>query len=151
MNKVNFYWRYIQLDKLSFSPKTLGSKVKEYLKFNVVGMANFAVSQILYLTLYLYFKIDYIIAYTFTSILSVTASYFLNSKFTFKDKHYSLKKYILSFLVYAFEYGLYLVVILLFVNIFHLSKAIAPIIAPAFSTIPVFFLMRLVIKHTNKK
>ena len=41
--------------------------------------------------------------------------------------------------------------IIALVNIFNLSKAIAPIIAPIFSTIPVFFLMRLVIKHNDNK
>lgn len=98
----------------------------------------------------MYFKVDYLVSYTITSIISITASYYLNSKFTFKDKGYSLKKYLLSFSVYIFEYVLNLVIILILVNILNLNKAIAPIIAPVFSTIPVFFLMRLVIKHTDK-
>ena len=34
-------------------------KVREYIKFNIVGMSNFAVSQLIYLTLYLLFKINY--------------------------------------------------------------------------------------------
>ncbi len=130
--------------------KLYKSKIIEYVKFNLIGTANFAVAQIFYLTLYFIFKINYIVAYTITSILSITASYYLNSKFTFKEQKYSLKKYLLSFLVYVFEYTINLGIILAFVNMFGLSKAIAPIIAPVFSTIPVFFLMRLVIKHTDK-
>lgn len=130
--------------------KLYKSKIIEYIKFNLIGTANFAVAQIFYLTLYFIFKINYIVAYTITSILSITASYYLNSKFTFKEQKYSLKKYLLSFLVYVFEYAINLGIILAFVNMFGLSKAIAPIIAPVFSTIPVFFLMRLVIKHTDK-
>ena len=130
--------------------KLYKSKIIEYVKFNLLGTANFAVAQIFYLTLYFIFKINYIVAYTITSILSITASYYLNSKFTFKEQKYSLKKYLLSFLVYVFEYTINLGIILAFVNMFGLSKAIAPIIAPVFSTIPVFFLMRLVIKHTDK-
>ena len=131
--------------------KLYKDKIIEYIKFNIIGTANFVVAQIFYLTLYLVFKINYLVAYTITSIISISASYYLNSRFTFKEQKYSLKKYLLSFLVYIFEYALNLGVILAFVNIFGLSKVIAPIIAPVFSTIPVFFLMRLVIKHTNKK
>ncbi|WMT82102.1 hypothetical protein TEMA_24600 [Terrisporobacter mayombei] len=131
--------------------KLYKDKIMEYIKFNIIGTANFVVAQIFYLTLYLVFKIDYLIAYTITSVISISASYYLNSRFTFKEQEYSLKKYLLSFLVYIFEYALNLGVILSFVNIFGLSKAIAPIIAPIFSTIPVFFLMRLVIKHTDEK
>ncbi|MDU4861445.1 MAG: GtrA family protein [Terrisporobacter othiniensis] len=131
--------------------KLYKDKIIEYIKFNIIGTANFAVAQLFYLTLYLVFKINYLIAYTITSVISITASYYLNSRYTFKEKKYSLKKYLLSFLVYIFEYALNLGVILSLVNTFGLSKAIAPIIAPIFSTIPVFFLMRLVIKHTDEK
>lgn len=131
--------------------KLYKSKIKEYIKFNLIGTANFIVAQGLYLTLYLLFKINYILAYTITSALSISASYYFNSKYTFKENHYSLKKYILSVLIYVFEYAINLGIILLLVNIFHFSEVIAPIIAPVFSTIPVFFLMRLVIKKTPKK
>lgn len=136
-------------NNLTSKSKNIGDKIKEYIKFNIVGMANFVISQLLYLTLYLFFHINYIIAYTIISIISITASYYFNSKYTFKDKHYTLKKYILTFIVYAFEYGLNIGIILAFVHFFDMSKAIAPIIAPVFSTIPVFFLMRLVIKNTD--
>lgn len=135
------------IDKL----KLYKDKIIEYIKFNIIGTANFVVAQIFYLTLYLVFKINYLVAYTTTSIISITASYYLNSKFTFKEQKYSLKKYLLSFLVYVFEYALNLGIILALVNLLDLSEAIAPIIAPVFSTIPVFFLMRLVIKHTEEK
>ena len=68
------------IDKLNF----FKGKIKEYIKFNIIGTSNFIVSQIFYITLFLVFNLNYIIAYTITSILSVIASYFLNSKFTFK-------------------------------------------------------------------
>ena len=131
--------------------KLYKSKIIEYIKFNIIGTANFLVSQIFYLTLYMVFKINYLMAYTITSIISITASYYLNSKFTFKEEQYSLKKYLLSFLIYLCEYAINLVIILVLVNMFKFSKAIAPIIAPIFSTLPVFFLMKLVIKRTHSK
>lgn len=142
---------FIIKDKFINKLKLYKSKIIEYIKFNIVGSINFIVSQIFYLTLYMIFKVNYIIAYTITSIISISASYYLNSKFTFKEEKYSLKKYILSFLVYLFEYALNLGIILVLVNMFKFSKAIAPIVAPIFSTIPVFFLMKLVIKPSQSK
>ena len=126
--------------------KLYKNKIIEYIKFNIIGCANFLVAQCFYLTLYLVFKINYIIAYTITSAISISASYYFNSKYTFKEDHYTLKKYILSILVYIFEYMINLGIIIILVNIFKLNKIVAPFIAPVFSTIPVFFLMRLIIK-----
>ena len=142
---------FIINNNLSLRFSKIKEKIKEYIKFNIIGTINFVVSQGLYLILYLYFHINYIVAYTITSVISITASYFFNSKYTFKENQYTLKKYILSILVYLFEYALNLGLILLLVNKFSINKAIAPIIAPIFSTIPVFFLMRLVIKNKHKK
>jgi len=121
-------------------------KVREYIKFNIVGMSNFAVSQLIYLTLYLLFKINYIVSYTITTVFSVCVSYFFNSKFTFKQEKYSLSKFLLTILIYICEYLINMTAILFLVNIIGLNKIIAPIIAPVFSTIPVFFLMRFIIK-----
>ncbi|MEG0855196.1 MAG: GtrA family protein [Terrisporobacter sp.] len=137
-------------NNLSQKIKGLSGKIIEYIKFNVVGMINFIISQLFYLTLYIIFNVNYIIAYTITSAISITASYYFNSKYTFKDQNFTFKKYFLSILVYIFEYILNLGAIVTFVHFFNISKAIAPIIAPIFSTIPVFFLMRLVIKNTDR-
>ena len=73
--------------------KLYKNKIIEYIKFNIIGCANFLVAQCFYLTLYLVFKINYIIAYTITSAISISASYYFNSKYTFKENHYTLKKY----------------------------------------------------------
>lgn len=123
----------------------LKSKFVEYIKFNIVGLSNFWISQLFYLILYLGFKINYLISYTIISIISITASYFLNSKYTFKNNNLSLKKFILTFLVYIFEYVLNMGVIIFIVNIIGISEVFAPMLAPVVSTIPVFFLMKLVI------
>lgn len=131
----------------SFKNKKLTSKIKEYIKFNIVGLSNFWLSQFFYLILYLGFKINYLISYTITSVISITASYFFNSKYTFKNNKLSLKKFILTFLVYIFEYALNLGVILFLVNVFNISEIFAPMLAPVISTIPVFFLMKFVINN----
>ena len=133
------------VDKLKF----LKGKIKEYIKFNIIGTSNFLVSQVFYIILFMVFKLNYILAYTITSILSIIASYFLNSKFTFKSESYSTKKFSLSVLVYIFEYILNMGIIIFLVKTFNINELIAPLIAPVFSTPPVFFLMRLVIKNKN--
>lgn len=131
----------------SFKNKKITSKIKEYIKFNIVGLSNFWLSQFFYLILYLGFKINYLISYTITSVISITASYFFNSKYTFKNNKLSFKKFILTFLVYIFEYALNLGVILFLVNVFNISEIFAPMLAPVISTIPVFFLMKFVINN----
>ena len=133
-------------DKLKF----FKGKIKEYIKFNIIGTSNFIVSQIFYIILLLAFNLNYIIAYTITSVLSVIASYFLNSKFTFNNSNYSTKKLYLSILVYVFEYIFNMAIIILLVMLFNVNQIIAPLIAPVFSTPPVFFLMRLVIKNKDR-
>ena len=79
-------------------------EIIEYIKFNIIGISNFLISQIIYISLFLGLKLNYLIAYTITSVISISASYFLNSKFTFKENNYSTKKFSLSILVYVFEY-----------------------------------------------
>lgn len=110
----------------SFNLKNTKSKFVEYIRFNIVGISNFWVSQIFYLILFLGFKMNYLIAYTIVSVISITASYFLNSKYTFKNNNLSFKKFLLTFLVYIFEYILNMGVILLMVNILNISKVFAP-------------------------
>lgn len=131
---------------MSDKMKNIKSKFIEYMKFNIIGISNFIVSQLFYITLYIIFKLHYIIAYTITSILSITAAYFLNSKYTFKEKKYCPKKFYMTGLVYIFEYALNLGIIVAMVNYLHIGKIIAPFIAPVISTPITFFLMRLVIK-----
>lgn len=127
------------------------NKLIEYIKFNIIGSTNFLVSQFIYISLFLGLKLNYLIAYTITSVISITASYFLNSKFTFKENNYSTKKFSLSILIYVFEYILNMGVIISLVQVFNIGKILAPIIAPVFSTPPVFFMMRGVIKKKSQK
>lgn len=131
------------IDKLKF----LKGKIKEYIKFNIIGLSNFIVSQIFYITLFMVFRLNYILAYTITSVLSVTASYFLNSKFTFNSDNYSSKKFSLSVLIYIFEYILNMGIIIFLVKVLSINEIIAPLITPIFTTPPVFFLMRATIKN----
>jgi putative flippase GtrA len=125
--------------------KNRRSKVCEYINFNIIGIANFIVSQMFYIGLHLIVKINYISAYTLTTFLSITASYFLNTKITFKQQKYSTKRFSMSILVYLFEYVFNMGIIFLLVEFLGISKIISPFIAQSLSTIPVFFMMRSVL------
>lgn len=127
--------------------KFFKSKFKEYLKFNIIGMCNFIVSQIVYISLFSIFKLNYIIAYTLTSILSMSASYFLNSKITFRQNNYCPIKFSLSALVYVLEYIINMFIIVVLVNKFNFSELIAPILAPIVSTPIVFLMISYIIKR----
>ena len=132
---------------MSYKLINLKSKIIEYIKFNIIGFCNFFLSQLIYLFLLLKLHLNYIIAYTIVSLVSITVAYFFNSKFTFKENRISIKKFFLTSLIYIFEYILNLGIIICMVKFLNLSKIIAPILAPAFTTPIIFFLMRYVIKQ----
>ena len=62
------------------------------------------------------------------------------------SEKYSLSKFLLTILAYVCEYLLNMTIILFLVNVVGIKKVFAPTIAPVFSTIPMFFLMRFIIK-----
>lgn len=125
----------------------LRNKIKEYVKFNIVGIINFIVSQCFYISLYLIFNINYLIAYTITSVLSVVASYIFNTKYTFREKNYSTKKFSITVLIYIFQYILNMASMVFMVNLFNLGEIISSFFAPVISTPIIFILMRLTIKN----
>lgn len=131
--------------------KSLKSKFREYIKFNIVGIINFAISQCFYITLFVVFKLNYILSYTLTTVLSVIASYIFNTKYTFREKNYSTKKFSLTFLIYILQYIINMGSIIIMVDLFGFGEIISSFFAPAISTPIVFILMRLAIKKSSKK
>lgn len=127
--------------------KNMKGKIKEYIKFNIIGISNFLVSQCFYITLYLVFKLNYIFAYTITSVLSVIASYIFNTKYTFREKSFSTKKFSLTVLIYILQYIINMASIIAMVNLLGLGEILASFFAPVISTPIVFILMRLTIKN----
>lgn len=131
--------------------KSFKNKFKEYIKFNIVGIINFIVSQCIYIALCIIFKINYILSYTITSVLSVIASYIFNTKYTFREKHYCSKKFSLTVLIYLLQYIINIVSIIIIVNLLGLGEILASFFAPIISTPIVFILMRLAIKKSSTK
>ncbi len=124
----------------------------QFVKFGIVGVSNTVISYVLYIvTLYglkaagLMAEADYLIAQGVAFVLSVLWSFYWNNKAVFVPKygeHRSLWKALLkTYVSYSFT-GLFLstALLLLWVNVLHISEFIAPLINLVVS-VPVNFLI----------
>lgn len=126
-----------------------GKGFKEFIKFGLVGLSNVFVSYGLYLLFLFFFEkagifseSDYIISQVLSYILSIFWSFYWNRKFVFKAKDVPvIPALIRTFLSYSFT-GLFLnsVLLYLWVDIFGISKVIAPIINVVIN-VPINFLL----------
>lgn len=112
----------------------------QFVKFGIVGLSNTIISYLIYSVSLLLFRrfalfphIDYLIAQILQFILSVLWSFYWNNKmvFTMKDgEHRSLLRSLLkTYVSYSFT-GLFLnsILLVLWVQVFHINEFIAPII-----------------------
>ena len=112
----------------------------QFVKFGIVGVSNTVISYLLYTISLLSFRklgilsgIDYLVAQIVAFVLSVLWSFYWNNSmvFTMEDgqKRNVWKALIKTYISYSFT-GLFLnsVLLVLWVQVFHLSEFIAPII-----------------------
>lgn len=123
----------------------------QFIKFGIVGLSNTVVSYVIYVVSLVILQkagrlpeIDYLVAQFIGFVLSVLWSFYWNNKFVFQDNEgrRNLWKVLLkTYMSYAFT-GLFLNSILSFVwvEVFHWSKMIAPIINLLVS-VPLNFIM----------
>lgn len=123
----------------------------QFIKFGIVGLSNTVISYVIYVVSLIALqsagllpKIDYLVAQFIGFVLSVLWSFYWNNKFVFQDndgKRNILSALLKTYMSYAFT-GLFLNSILSFVwvEIFHWSKMIAPIINLLVS-VPLNFIM----------
>ena len=123
----------------------------QFIKFGIVGLSNTLISYVIYVVALMCIqsvgampKIDYLVAQFIGFVLSVLWSFYWNNKFVFQDntgKRNLLSAILKTYMSYAFT-GLFLNSILSFiwVEIFHWSKMIAPIINLLVS-VPLNFVM----------
>ena len=121
-----------------YNLKTLFS---QFVKFGLVGVSNTAISLGIYYLL-LALGCHYLLANAAGFVLSVLNSYFWNSRFIFKEKRESSGWRALGkvFLSYGFSFCLSTVLMLLFVQVLHISAYLAPILRLLF-TVPLNFVM----------
>lgn len=124
----------------------------QFIKFGIVGLSNTILSYLLYAFSLLLFQkiqifdtVDYLIAQVIAFVLSVLWSFYWNNKYVFEKNENEERNYLKSLMKtyasYAFT-GLFLnsLLSLLWVEVFHWSKMIAPIINLLVS-VPLNFIM----------
>ncbi|MGN0425060.1 MAG: GtrA family protein [Acetatifactor sp.] len=125
---------------------------EQFIKFGIVGVSNTILSYLLYILsifsfqkLGIFLEIDYLLAQVIAFVLSVLWSFYWNNKYVFDQDENSernlLKALAKTYASYAFT-GLILngILSVLWVEVFHLSKLIAPVINLLVS-VPVNFLL----------
>lgn len=124
----------------------------QFLKFGVVGVSNTVISYVIYVVSLLIFQkldilsqVDYIVSQIIAFMLSVAWSFYWNNKIVFtveEGKERSWWKALLkTYVSYSFT-GLFLnsILIVLWIQVFHISEFIAPIINLLFS-VPLNFIL----------
>ena len=112
----------------------------QFVKFGIVGLSNTVISYVIYIVALLIFQsnewipnVDYLIAQIIAFILSVLWSFYWNNKYVFQKEENEdrnlLQALLKTYISYAFT-GLFLnsVLSMLWVEVLHISKLIAPII-----------------------
>ena len=128
----------IKVFRLKLSEEAIESFM-QFVKFGIVGLSNTVISYVIYLVSLLLFqkvnlfpKVDYLISQVIAFILSVLWSFYWNRRFVFEADNEEvswIKALIKTYISYAFT-GLFLnsVLSILWVDVLHISKLIAPII-----------------------
>lgn len=112
----------------------------QFIKFGIVGVSNTLISYVLYVVSLLLFqkfnwfgKLDYLVAQAVAFVLSVLWSFYWNNKMVFKieegQKRNLWKALLKTYVSYSFT-GLFLnsALLVLWVDILHVSEFVAPII-----------------------
>lgn len=134
----------------------------QFVKFGIVGISNTVISYVVYLAVLFFLqgmgglpKADYFIANVLAFILSVLWSFYWNNKYVFKEeegvKRSIWKTLLKTYMSYAFS-GLILtnVLSLLWIEVLHISKVIAPLINLVVS-VPLNFVMNKFWAFREKK
>ncbi|MFT8321069.1 MAG: GtrA family protein [Bacillus sp. (in: firmicutes)] len=111
----------------------------EFTRFVVVGGINTIHYYALYLGCLHLLHFHYLLSHIIGFIVSLIGSFFLNAYFTYKIKP-TLEKFLQFPLTQLINSVLTAVLLFLFVEIFHVSSSLAPVIA-VFFTVPITFMM----------
>lgn len=115
--------------------------IKQFLKFGVVGVSNTLISLSVYYVL-VYFGCHYALANAGGFALSVINAFYWNNKYVFVDKQEKslLKAFLKVFASYGGSFLISMVLITVFVEVFHISEWLAPILRLVV-TIPINFVV----------
>lgn len=126
--------------------------VRQFIRFGIVGFSNTILSYIVYfIALFVLRKcgwfssIDYLVAQIMMFIVGVMWSFFWNRRYVFQiqagGKGSILKSLVKTYIMYSFT-GLFLsgILLIMWVQVFHISEFIAPVINLAV-TVPLNFVL----------
>lgn len=111
----------------------------EFFRFVLVGCVNTLTYYVLYLFFLEWIGFHYFAAHLIGFVLSLIVSFFLNSYYTYKVKP-TLSKFIRYPLTQLANTAITSALLFLFVEVFRMNSAFAPI-AALFFTVPLTFLM----------
>jgi putative flippase GtrA len=117
--------------------------IKEYVSFLLCGVANTVLTYALYAMFLL--LMSYKLAYSLAYICGIVVSYYLNSEFVFKEP-VSLLKFLKYPAVYIVQYLLGIIILYICVDVFGISKWLAPVVVIVISLPVTFGLSKLIIK-----
>ncbi len=119
-------------------------KIKQFIKFGIVGMSNTAISYIIYAVL-VKLHVNYLIASVLGFVISVINSYYWNNKYVFKEAENEQRiwwKVLLKTFVSYSGTGLVLsnILLVIWIEWIGISEIIAPLIN-LFITVPLNFII----------
>lgn len=120
------------------------SNVREYGAFLVCGGLNTLLTYVLYILFLrlMSYKLSYSVAY----VLGIVISYYLNSRFVFREP-VSLGKLLQYPVVYIVQYLLGIAVLYICVDLLSMNKWLAPAVVIAVSLPVTFLLSKFIIKR----
>ncbi len=115
-------------------------KLLQLIRFIFVGFSNTLISLIVYYVL-VYIGVNYLISNVVGYIISSIWGYFLSKIWVFSAKKVSVKESLIKFYItYGSSFLLNVCLMFIWVNIFEISKLVAPILT-LFFTIPYNFIL----------
>lgn len=126
-------------------------KIKQFLKFAVVGCSNTFISLAVYYVL-IYLGVQYILANTAGFVISVCNAFYWSNKYVFtqKTERNTLKLFGKVFLSYGGSFLLSTILITVFVEILNISEYVAPLLR-LIITVPLNFFVNKLWAFKDKK
>lgn len=138
-------------DKINKSDnKSIWQLAIQFIKFGIVGMSNTLISLGVYYIL-VFFNVDPLLANTAGFIVSVINAFYWNNKYVFKNKTETSTKKAFGkvFITYGLSYLVSTLLIYLLVDVFGVSKWLAPLLRLVV-TIPLNFVLNKVWAFKDK-
>ena len=111
----------------------------QFIKFGFVGLSNTVVSLIIYYV-FIYMGCHYLLANTFSWLISVGNSYFWNHRYVFSSSSFWLTSLSKTYIAYFLSYIIGTLFLYVSVSILDISEIVAPFFIIILTT-PINFLM----------